>query len=124
MKFLQFKWGLLGLVLLVMESCTGSRAFTQTGQASYYSNKFQGKKMANGQPYRKGKLTAAHNTLPFGTKVKVKNQQNGRTVKVKITDRGPHAKNRILDLSLAAARRLDMIQTGVAPVTIKVTRRP
>ncbi|MGV3588433.1 MAG: septal ring lytic transglycosylase RlpA family protein [Adhaeribacter sp.] len=124
MKFLQFKWWVLGLVLLVMQSCTGSRAFTQTGQASYYSNKFQGKKMANGQPYRKGKLTAAHNTLPFGTKVKVKNQQNGRTVKVKITDRGPHAKNRILDLSLAAARRLDMIQSGVAPITLKVTKRP
>ena len=112
------------MVLLVMEGCTGSRAFTQTGQASYYSNKFQGKKMANGQPYRKRKLTAAHNTLPFGTKVKVKNQQNGKSVKVKITDRGPHAKSRILDLSLAAARRLDMVKSGVAPVTIKVIRRP
>ncbi len=80
--------------------------------------------MANGQPYRKRKLTAAHNTLPFGTKVKVKNQENGRTVKVKITDRGPHARNRILDLSLAAARRLDMVESGVVPVTIKVVRRP
>ncbi|GEO05622.1 hypothetical protein AAE02nite_32860 [Adhaeribacter aerolatus] len=124
MSVLKFRWLFLGLILLVMASCTGSRAFTQTGNASFYSNKFQGKKMANGQPYRKRKLTAAHNTLPFGTKVKVKNQENGRTVKVKITDRGPHSRNRILDLSLAAARRLDMVQSGVVPVTIKVIRRP
>ena len=80
--------------------------------------------MANGDPYRKGKLTAAHNTLPFGTRVKVRNQKNGKTVKVKITDRGPHARNRILDLSLAAARRLDMVDSGVAPVKIKVIKRP
>ena len=112
------------LAIAIMSGCTGGRAFTQEGKASFYSNKFQGKEMANGQPYRKGKLTAAHNTLPFGTKVKVKNQQNGKTVKVKITDRGPHSKNRILDLSLAAARRLDMVESGVAPVKIKVIRQP
>lgn len=80
--------------------------------------------MANGQPYRKGKLTAAHNTLPFGTKVKVRNEQNGKTVKVKITDRGPHVRGRIIDLSLAGARRLDMVGSGVVPVKIKVIRRP
>ena len=79
--------------------------------------------MANGQPYRKGKLTAAHKTLPFGTKVKVRNEQNGKTVKVKITDRGPHVKGRIVDLSLAAARRLDMVGSGVVPVKIKVVRQ-
>ena len=107
-----------------MSGCAGGRAFTQEGNASFYSNKFQGKKMANGDPYRKGKLTAAHNTLPFGTRVKVRNQQNGKTVKVKITDRGPHARNRILDLSLAAARRLDMVDSGVAPVKIKVIKKP
>lgn len=115
---------MFGLIFLVIEGCTNSRSFTQEGNASFYSNKFQGKKMANGEPYRKRKLTAAHNTLPFGTKVKVKNQENGRTVKVKITDRGPHSKNRILDLSLAAARRLDMVQSGVVPVKIKVIKRP
>lgn len=79
--------------------------------------------MANGKPYRKGKLTAAHNTLPFGTKIKVQNEQNGRTVKVKVTDRGPHAKGRIVDLSLAAARRLHMVQTGIVPVKIKVVKQ-
>ena len=78
--------------------------------------------MANGQPYRKGKLTAAHKTLPFGTKIKVTNQQNGKTVKVKVTDRGPHVKGRIVDLSLKAARRVDLVKAGVAPVQVKVIR--
>ena len=78
--------------------------------------------MANGQPYRKGKLTAAHKTLPFGTKIRVTNQQNGKTVKVKVTDRGPHVKGRIVDLSLKAARRVDLVKAGVAPVKVKVIR--
>jgi rare lipoprotein A len=112
------------LAAIAISSCSGGKRFTQVGKASYYSNKFQGRKMANGQPYRKGKLTAAHKTLPFGTKVKVTNQQNGKTVKVKITDRGPHSRNRIVDLSLAAANRLDMVDDGIAPVKLKVIRRP
>lgn len=115
---------LLGLACLAAWSCSGSRKFTETGKASYYHNKFQGRKMANGDPYRKGKLTAAHKTLPLGTKVKVTNQQNGKTVKVKITDRGPHARGRIVDLSLAAAKRLDMVSDGTVPVKLKVIRRP
>lgn len=115
---------LLFLAAIAISSCSGSRKFTQVGKASYYSNKFQGRKMANGDRYRKSKLTAAHNTLPFGTKVKVTNQQNGKTVKVKITDRGPHARGRIVDLSLAAANRLDMVAAGIAPVKLKVIRQP
>lgn len=79
--------------------------------------------MANGDRYRKGKLTAAHKTLPFGTKVKVTNQQNGKTVKVKITDRGPHVRGRIVDLSRAAANRIDMVEAGTVPVKLKVIRR-
>ena len=109
-------------LILMLTSCAGSKRFTQEGQASFYSNKLQGNKMANGEPYRKGKLTAAHKTLPFGTKVKVTNLQNGKKIKVKITDRGPYSKGRILDLSMAAAERLDMVKAGVAPVKIKVTR--
>ncbi|MGV3638906.1 MAG: septal ring lytic transglycosylase RlpA family protein [Adhaeribacter sp.] len=113
---------LLGMAFLAAWSC--SPRFTESGKASYYSNKFQGRKMANGDPYRKGKLTAAHKTLPFGTKVKVTNQQNGKTVKVKITDRGPHTRGRIVDLSLAAANRLDMVSAGTVPVKLKVIRQP
>lgn len=78
--------------------------------------------MANGEPYRKGNLTAAHKTLPFNSKVKVTNQKNGKSVKVKITDRGPHTKARIIDLSMAAAKRLDMVDAGVIPVKIKVVK--
>jgi rare lipoprotein A len=111
------------LAFLAITACSGTKKFTEVGQASYYSNKFQGRKMANGDRYRKGKLTAAHKTLPFGTKVKITNQQNGKTVKVKITDRGPHSRGRIVDLSLAAANRLDMVDAGTAPVKLKVVRR-
>ncbi|WP_034256686.1 septal ring lytic transglycosylase RlpA family protein [Adhaeribacter aquaticus] len=114
------------LILIVLNGCAGNKAFTEFGKASYYSNKLQGRKMANGNPYRKGKRTAAHKTLPFGTKLRVTNQQNGKSVKVRVTDRGPFVKGRVVDLSLHAAKRIDMVQTGVVPVKIKVLngRRP
>ena len=119
-KFLLFAFSLFLFSGIV--ACSGSKRFTEEGKASYYSNKLQGNKMANGQPYRKGKLTAAHKTLPLGTKIKVTNRQNGKKVKVKITDRGPHTKGRIVDLSLAAAKRLNMVQAGTIPVKIKVVK--
>ena len=98
------------------------RGYTEEGKASYYSPKLQGRKMANGDPYRKGKLTAAHKTLPFGTKVKVTNLQTNKAVKVKITDRGPFVKGRIVDLSEAAAKKIGSVQAGVVPVKVKVVR--
>lgn len=100
----------------------GQRGYTEQGKASYYGRKFQGRKMANGEPYRRGKLTAAHKTLPFGTKVKVTNTATNKSVKVKITDRGPYVRGRIIDLSEAAAKRVGMIKAGVAPVKMKVIR--
>ncbi|MDX5348587.1 MAG: septal ring lytic transglycosylase RlpA family protein [Hymenobacteraceae bacterium] len=110
-----------------MASCStskvpGERGYTEAGKASFYSNKFEGKKMANGEPYRRYKKTAAHRTLPFGTKVKVTNTNNHKSVKVKITDRGPHVKGRVVDLSYSAAKELDMIKAGVAPVELKVLK--
>lgn len=78
--------------------------------------------MANGEPYQRHKLTAAHKKLPMGTKVKVTNLANNKSVKVKITDRGPFVRGRIVDLSEAAARRLGYIDNGVAPVKMKVIR--
>lgn len=120
-KKLSFSACLHTLVALALSACSSN--FIQEGKASYYSNKFQGRKMANGQPYQKNRLTAAHKTLPFGTKVKVTNQQNGKKVKVRITDRGPHIRGRIVDLSLAAANRLDMIDAGTVPVKLKVVRQ-
>ncbi|MES2733674.1 MAG: septal ring lytic transglycosylase RlpA family protein [Bacteroidota bacterium] len=87
--------------------------------ASYYANKFAGRKTASGEKYRKSKKTAAHQTLPFGTRVKVTNLANGRTVKVRINDRGPFAKGRIIDLSKSAARKVGLLQAGVAKVKLE-----
>lgn len=114
---------LLPFGVLLLASCGGGRnAFTQSGQASYYADKFNGRKTASGSTYRPGKRTAAHNTLPFGTIVRVTNPRNHRSVKVKITDRGPHAKGRVIDLSRKAARKIGLVQSGVAPVQLKVVR--
>ncbi|AFL85781.1 rare lipoprotein A [Belliella baltica DSM 15883] len=108
------------LIIAISFSIIGcSPKITQTGQASYYHDKFQGRTTANGEKYRKHKLTAAHKTLPFGTKVKVINQNNGKAVKVRINDRGPFVGGRIIDLSKKAARRIDMIDDGVVHVKIK-----
>ena len=117
-----FRCLLLAGVLLLAGCGAGRNAFTQSGQASYYADKFKGKKTASGSTYRPGKRTAAHNTLPFGTIVRVTNPRNHRSVKVKITDRGPHAKGRVIDLSRKAARKIGLVQAGVAPVQIKVVR--
>ncbi len=105
------------LLFCVMASC--SPKTVQTGKASFYHDKFHGRQTANGEIYRKGKLTAAHKTLPFGTKVKVTNLQNGKKVKVRINDRGPFVGGRIIDLSKKAARRIDILNVGVSPVEIK-----
>lgn len=78
--------------------------------------------MANGEPYKPQKLTAAHKELPFGTKVKVTNLQTNKSVKVKITDRGPFVKGRIIDLSEAAANRIGSKKAGVVPVKVKVLK--
>lgn len=100
----------------------GQKGYTEEGKASYYSNKLHGRKMANGDKYSRHKLTAAHRTLPFGTKVKVTNLETNKTVKVKITDRGPFVKGRVVDLSEAAAKRLDYISAGIVPVRVKVVK--
>jgi rare lipoprotein A len=107
----------------IFSACGGSKsAFTQSGQGSYYADKFDGRPTASGVPYRPGQLTAAHNTLPFGTRLKVTNTRNGHSVKVVVNDRGPHAKGRIVDVSKRAARKLDIVDAGVAPMQIKVLR--
>lgn len=108
------------IALLFLSSALYSCApkITQTGIASYYADKFQGKRTASGQKYRRGKRTAAHKTLPFGTKVKVTNLKNGESVKVRINDRGPFVSGRIIDLSRKAARKIDLIQSGVTKVRI------
>ena len=111
------------VLLLTLASCAGSKnAFVQTGQGSYYADKFAGRPTASGVPYRPGQMTAAHNTLPFGTLIQVTNQRNGRSVKVTVNDRGPHVKGRIVDVSKKAARQLDIVEAGVVPVQVRVLR--
>lgn len=91
-----------------------------TGTASYYADKFHGRKTANGETFNMNDLTAAHKTLPFGTIVKITNLKNDKSVKLRINDRGPFVKDRIIDVSLAAAKELDMLGTGTAEVRIDV----
>lgn len=105
------------LLIIIFSSCTTTTIVT--GKASYYADSFQGKKTANGERYRKGKRTAAHKTLPFGTKVKVTNLKNGRSVNVRINDRGPFVAGRIIDLSKSAAKKIGMTQQGVAKVKLE-----
>jgi rare lipoprotein A len=92
----------------------------QTGEASWYGAQHQGKQTASGTIYDQAGLTAAHPSLPFGSKIKVTNLANGKSVEVEITDRGPAAGNRIIDLSQAAAKALDMIESGTASVRLEL----
>ena len=95
------------------------------GKASYYgSNYGPNRKTASGKPYEKKKLTAAHKTLPFGTIVRVTNKKNGKTVDVEINDRGPFIEGRIIDLSVAAAQELDMMDSGIIQVSIDIIEVP
>lgn len=86
------------------------------GVASYYHDKYHGRKTASGVIYNRDSLTCAHKTLPFGTKLLVKNLANNKEITVIVTDRGPFIKNREIDLSYAAADSIDMIQQGVQKV--------
>lgn len=108
-------------ILMLSTAC--SRKITESGKASYYADKFNGRKTANGEVFRQSKLTAAHKTLPFGTKVKVVNLTNGRTVKVRINDRGPFVAGRIIDLSKKAAKKIGLTQSGVANVEIRYKKK-
>ena len=109
------------LCSLISTSC--GKYVTETGKASYYADKYDGRKTASGANFSQNKLTAAHNTLPFGTKVKVKNISNNKTVKVIINDRGPYTAGRIIDLSKRGAEEIDMVKQGVAVVEIKYKKK-
>ena len=89
-----------------------------TGNASYYADKFHGRRTASGEIYNKDSMTCAHLKYPFGTILKVRNPRNDRTVYVRVTDRGPYVKSRVIDLSRAAARELGIIQAGFSMVEI------
>ncbi len=111
------KWLTAAFIIGTLVSC--SKSIIQQGKASYYAGNFIGRKTANGEIFAKNKKTAASKTLPFGTKVKVTNLSNGKSVKVRINDRGPFVAGRDIDLSWLAAKRIGMLDQGVAPVELK-----
>lgn len=116
---------LLALALpLALTGCATTRPLThdsreRVGVASYYGEKFHGRRTASGERFDMNELTAAHRTLPFGTRVQVTNLANGEQVVVRINDRGPVKESRIIDVSYAAARRLKFVREGLTRVRIE-----
>lgn len=108
------------IAIALMIACAGLSAKPETGLASWYGAKFHGRQTASGELFDRTALTAAHRRLPFGTIVEVTNLRNGRSVTVRISDRGPYVEGRILDLSEAAAERLEMLESGVEEVSIRI----
>ncbi len=121
---------LIGIMLVYDGYClaeratSGTLALVQSGIASWYGREEQGKPTANGERFDRHEMTAASRQLPFNTVVRVTNENNGRSVQVRINDRGPWVKNRVLDLSEAAADTLDMKSSGTAPVKIQIVEPP
>jgi rare lipoprotein A len=97
-------------------------AYSQSGLATYYGQEFQGKKTASGEIYDMWQFTCAHRKLPFNTRLKVTNLKNKKTVVVRVNDRGPWVKGRIIDLSYAAAKQIDMVEDGIVKVNVTVVR--
>ena len=119
------EWGLMRQLTLtafftastMIAGAIGADAWAQTGMASYYKS---GLRTANGERFNPDGLTAAHRSLPFGTRVLVRNVKTGRSVVVRINDRGPFVAGRVIDLTFGAARVIDLHSTGVANVSLEV----
>ncbi|MGB7054094.1 MAG: septal ring lytic transglycosylase RlpA family protein [bacterium] len=115
----------MAIVLCLYTCCclfgagTGSAEY---GMASYYGDDFHGRKTASGEVFDQWKLTCAHRDLPFGTRLKVTNLQNKKSVLVRVNDRGPWVSGRLIDLSYAAAKKIDMIKKGVVKVKIEIVK--
>lgn len=99
-----------------------ARNYSEEGLASWYGRKFHGRKTANGECYNMHDMTAAHKTLPMGTEVKVTSLRNGRSIRVRINDRGPFVRGRIIDLSYEAAKKLGITKSGVARVRVETVK--
>jgi rare lipoprotein A len=127
MRALLVVLGLLGVLLIPMpeETHGGASQTGQVGWASWYGKQHHGQKTASGETFSRWQLTAAHRSLPLGTKVKVTNLRTGQDVVVRINDRGPQGegKRRIIDLSEAAAKRIGLVQRGVDRVQIVVVQK-
>lgn len=118
--------GLLAIPALLahVPSAEAKVGLTQKGIASYYHDKLRGRKTASGERYDSRAYTAAHKRLPLGTKVRVTNLETGKSILVRINDRGPFAAGRIIDLSRRAAGDLGILKVGLAPVRVEVVNLP
>ena len=116
---------LIALISLLLSACASHQGqvdpqgYRAEGQASYYGARHHGNKTASGERFDQNALTAAHRSLPFGSRVQVTNLRNDKRVVVRINDRGPFTKKRIIDLSQKAAEQLDMLRDGVVPVRVE-----
>ncbi|HYZ32589.1 MAG TPA: septal ring lytic transglycosylase RlpA family protein [Crenalkalicoccus sp.] len=122
--------GAAGALLLLLAAPVGAEqqppgvGQTQRGQASYYGPRFSGRTMANGKPMNPQANIAAHRTLPLGTTARVTNLQNGRSTVVRVEDRGPYARGRVIDVTPQVAEQLDMKHGGTAPVAVTPLHQP
>jgi rare lipoprotein A len=107
------------LALLAAERAAAEPVFTQRGEASFYSDRLEGKRTASGQRFRQDRMSAAHRTLPMGSRVTVTDEATGRSVEVTVTDRGPHVRGRIVDLSRSAADAIGLAEDGVTGVRLE-----
>lgn len=98
---------------------TDPDGYDRTGTASYYGSRHQGKRTASGERFNQHGLTAAHRSLPFGSRVRVTNLANKRSVVVRVNDRGPHSRGRLIDLSRGAAQKIGMLRSGTARVRVQ-----
>lgn len=115
---------ILGLLFFISFTPGLQNSSPQTGLASYYADKFEGCSTASGELYQARLFTAAHRTFPFGSKAKVTDLANEKSVIVTINDRGPFVKGRIIDLSKAAAEQIDLLHKGVAKVKVELIEAP
>jgi rare lipoprotein A len=119
---------LVAVAAVLFAGCSGHDrpkapgGWSERGIASWYGGKFHGRATASGEIYDMEKISAAHKSLPFGAVVRVRNLDNGRSLDVRINDRGPFVRGRIIDLSRAAARQLGMLEAGIAPVRLTLVR--
>jgi rare lipoprotein A len=123
-------WSLAAAAALAASACAGARrgpppeagapgARAEVGLASFYGAAHQGRRTASGERFDMRAMTCAHRTLPFGTRVRVVDLESGRSVVVRVNDRGPYGEDRVVDLSLAAARKLGIVRRGVARVRVE-----
>lgn len=118
------RWLHITLLCMAFNTASAQRDSVSTGTASFYANKFQGRKTSSGEVFDQNKFTAAHKHLPFGTWLKVTNLSNDSVVWVKVNDRLPKSSKRSVDLTMAAAKQLNFVRKGLTKVRLEISQPP